>query len=303
MARASAVNPQPHTECRQLSIDAMENTPITRANPSRSSPLHRHQSSLEGIIDFSTRTSLSADQRARATHRFNHIVRHFELQSGSVGSRRQRDTQYSRPLLVRYTYEYARSEESRDIFLRAFFQSIQLSLDAMDDGDIDLGNEQVETDLRSALFAFSDYLLDNFFLPCTSITCLFIFSFSLTIFTFWADFIPLLVKASTKKTPQPSPAYHSAIQRAQGAGQGFVGTPEHISALRGACLVRDRHRCVISRRFDFDEALKRIESYGDDARDDDGVLLSEDTNPMNALEVAHILPHSLTKADPSAPLV
>jgi len=111
-----------------------------------------------------------------------------------------------------------------------------------------------------------------------------------------------LVKASTKKTPQPSPAYHSAIQRAQGA-QGFVGTPDRISALRGACLVRDRHRCVVSRRFDLKEAINRTERDGEDARDDDGVLLIEDENLMNTLEVAHILPHSLTKANPGAPLV
>lgn len=47
---------------------------------------------------------------------------------------------------------------------------MQLSLD---ENDVDLGNEQVETSLRSALFDFADYLLDNFFLPCTLIGCYF----------------------------------------------------------------------------------------------------------------------------------
>ena len=145
----------------------MEDTPITRADPLQPSPLHRHQSSLEGIINFSTEASLSDDQRARATHQFYYIVRHFESQC-SVEKRRQRDAQYSRPLLVRYTYEYTRSQESRDVFLRAFFQHIRLSFD---EDDVDLGNEQVETGLRSALFDFADYLLDNFFLPCTLIAC------------------------------------------------------------------------------------------------------------------------------------
>jgi len=131
-------------------------TPI-RVNPSQSSPLHRHQSSLEGVLDFSAEVPLSADQRARASHQFHHIVRHFEFPAET--------RPYSRPLLVRYTYEYARSQESRDVFLRAFFQSMRLSLN---DEDVDLGNTEVETGLRSALFDFADYLLDNFFLPCMS---------------------------------------------------------------------------------------------------------------------------------------
>ncbi|KAK4134731.1 hypothetical protein BT67DRAFT_441885 [Trichocladium antarcticum] len=115
---------------------------------------------------------------------------------------------------------------------------------------------------------------------------------------------PDLVKASTKKTPQPSPAYHSAIQKAQGARlpQGLVGTPERLSTLRGACLVRDQHRCVISRKFDFSEAVKRFETDGDGARDDDNCLLEDDATLPDALEVAHILPHSLTKADPGSEL-
>ncbi|KAK3690482.1 hypothetical protein B0T22DRAFT_515937 [Podospora appendiculata] len=239
---------------------------ITRVDPSQASPLHRHQSSLEGIISFPSETPLSAYQLAAAKRQFYHIVQHFASQC-PVDKGRSRGAQYSRPLLVRFTYEYSRSQESQDVFLRGFFRSMKLLLD---EPDVDLSDEQVEGDLRAALFEFADYLLDNFFLP---------------------------LKASTRKTPQPSPAYHSAIQRAQGAAlpQNLVGTPERVSALRGACLVRDGHRCVVSRKFDLREALKRTEAHGDDARDDDGALLSEDINPIDTLEVAHILPHSLTK--------
>ena len=107
-----------------------------RVNPSQSSPLHRHQSSLEGVLDFSAEVSLSADQRARASHQFHHIVRHFEFPAET--------RPYSRPLLVRYTYEYARSQESRDVFLQAFFRSMRLSID---DQDVDLGNPEVEIGL------------------------------------------------------------------------------------------------------------------------------------------------------------
>jgi hypothetical protein len=67
-----------------------------------------------------------------------------------------------------------------------------------------------------------------------------------------------------------------------------------VAALRGECLKRDRHRCVISGRFDDAEALKRVEREGDDeAKDDDGHKLKREAGTFAPLEVAHILPHSL----------
>ena len=68
---------------------------------------------------------------------------------------------------------------------------------------------------------------------------------------------------------------------------------ERISALRGACLTRDRHRCVVTRKFDRKEALKRIKTARGDACDDDGNQLARDRS-FETLEVCHILPHSLT---------
>jgi hypothetical protein len=40
-------------------------------------------------------------------------------------------------------------------FCEPFFQSVRLSFD---EDDVDWGNEQVETDVRLALFDFADYL-------------------------------------------------------------------------------------------------------------------------------------------------
>lgn len=231
--------------------------------------LHRHQSSLEGIIDFSTRPPLTSAQRLSASRRFNQLVNHFDVPDGSSKG-------YDRLKLVRLTHEYAHSEESKGNFLRAFFESADLPIDG--DEDIDLGDADRQAKLRDSLFNFAEYLFENFFLP---------------------------LKASTRKTPQPSPASHSAVQRAQGGeGQNFLGTQERVSALRGACLFRDRHRCVISRWFDETEALRRMDDarrHGGVARDNDGTPLAEE-EPFDSLEVAHILPHSLTQVNASKQL-
>ncbi|KAI8647990.1 HNHc domain-containing protein [Fusarium keratoplasticum] len=224
-------------------------------------PLHRHQSSLEGIIDFSAQPPLTPAQRLSAGRRFNQLVNHFDVPDDSSSKG------YDRVKLVRLTYDYARSEESKGNFLRAFFEFAELPINGDEDIDLDLGDADRQARLRDFLFNFAEYLFQNFFLP---------------------------LKASTKKTPQPSPASHSAIQRAQGEGYTFSGTPERVSTLRGACLFRDRYRCVISRKFDLAEALKRGR-HGGEARDEDGVPLEGQS--FDALEVAHILPHSLTQVN------
>ncbi|KAK3372687.1 hypothetical protein B0H63DRAFT_497069 [Podospora didyma] len=90
-------------------------------------------------------------------------------------------------------------------------------------------------------------------------------------------FLPL--HTSSGKTPQLPPLVHSAILRAQG---GETRNP------RGECLIRDQHHCVISRQFDLEEAKKRFEA-------DDGDPLMTADSKFAHLEVAHILPHSLTK--------
>jgi hypothetical protein len=83
--------------------------------------------------------------------------------------------------------------------------------------------------------------------------------------------------------------------------QEFVGTPERLGALRGFCLTRDRHRCVITRAFD-DDDLKRQLRQSPTPRDDDGNVLNP-SDGYSHLEVAHILPFSLTKAEGGGELV
>lgn len=124
-------------------------------NPASPLPHHRHQSSLEGIISFSPTPAFDAAERTVARRRFYRIINHFQDANESCHS------QYSRPVLIRLTYEYARSEESRDLFLRAFFKSIGLPV--ISDNDSDFANKE---GLSSAIAIFADYLIDNFFLPC-----------------------------------------------------------------------------------------------------------------------------------------
>ncbi|CAK7220753.1 hypothetical protein SCUCBS95973_004269 [Sporothrix curviconia] len=229
---------------------------------------HRHQASLEDVLDFSstTPTPLLATERAGAQRTFYHIVDHFralEVNTGPGGDPQR----YSQALLIRSTYEQAISQISKDIYLRAFFQALSL--------DLSTPTTALRLDELAAPFVdFAEYLMNSFFLP---------------------------MRASTGQTPQPSPAAHSAVMQALGggvAGQGFVGTTERLAALRGMCLVRDRHRCVVTRKFSFAEYSKRFKEAGANARDDDGVLFSQQTSfGLDQLEVAHILPHSLMKAN------
>lgn len=115
---------------------------------------HRHQSSLEGLIDFGALQPLftDADERERATARFHHIIGHLEAMD-------RPGKPYNRPALVRLTFEYARSVESQDRFLAFFFQSLAIG---MLDGDLD---DETCADLRDPVFEVAKFLMTNFFLP------------------------------------------------------------------------------------------------------------------------------------------
>ena len=98
------------------------------------------------------------------------------------------------------------------------------------------------------------------------------------------------MKASTRKTPQPSPATLSGLRSTQ-----LPAAPtQRLATLRRDSFIRDRHRCVISGKFDHVEAEKRVARDGDEeAQDDDGNLLKDEGGIFAPLEVAHIIPHSL----------
>ena len=134
------------------------------------SPHHRHQSSLEGVLDFSSPQPLGPDQRNRATDIFNQIVAQYEpSQTNSKG--------YKRITLLRVAHD---SVISRDNFLSCFFLFITKELGLRDDVlklslsqalsryvNPDSWSRQQRKELETSLAAFSDYLLDNFFLSRT----------------------------------------------------------------------------------------------------------------------------------------
>ncbi|KAH7119483.1 hypothetical protein B0J13DRAFT_589968 [Dactylonectria estremocensis] len=238
------------------------------------SALHRHQSSLEGVIDFSSRPALTPAHSAAASRRFYQLINHFD----DIKGNNDNNDKYNRVNLVQN-------------FLIAFFDAAQIPI--LVDEDLDLGDVTRRTQLRKSLDDFAEFLFENFFLPrklhkilpshaCSPVS---------------------IVKASTKKTPQPSPASHSAVMRTQGQVQTFTGTPQRIATLRCACLIRDRYRCVISRKFDQTEALRRMRTQqrgGSEAQDQDEAPLAGER--FEDLEVAHILPHSLTQVNSSREL-
>lgn len=113
---------------------------------------------MESIINFSVQLPLDAQQRDEAKCRFYSIVEKFKASNDIING------QYNHCLLVQYSYEYSRSAESKDMFLRAFFDTMPVTLDG--NKDIDFSDKNLEEQLREAFVEFADYLLDNFFLPC-----------------------------------------------------------------------------------------------------------------------------------------
>ncbi|KAL1952710.1 hypothetical protein VTO42DRAFT_4432 [Malbranchea cinnamomea] len=103
------------------------------------------------------------------------------------------------------------------MFVRAFFECLQLQLDGDDIIDF------TDNNLRQRLVLdFADLLLENFFLPTV---------------------------ASSKQTPQPSSAPRSSIQRAQGGEYELPGTHDRCRSF-GASAFSVIAIAVLSRKFD-----------------------------------------------------
>ncbi|OAA37404.1 hypothetical protein NOR_07103 [Metarhizium rileyi] len=149
---------------------------------------------------------------------------------------------------------------------------MDLSMDEPE--DIDFTIRETEERLLSKLIGLADHLVNNFFLP---------------------------LKASTKRLLS-RPRHTTPRSKAREPETSRLWEPQsdRLSTLRGNCLLRDKHRCVISRSFDRRKAVERMREFGDEAQDDDGQPLTGES--FDSLEVAHILPHSLLKTNSDSKL-
>ncbi|KAK2864958.1 hypothetical protein FQN49_004046 [Arthroderma sp. PD_2] len=219
-----------------------------------------HQASLEQILDFLNQPLLNANEVAKAESIFNNLISHCEPV--------QNTEPYKKATLARSTYEHA---QSKDIFLYQFFIFLDNNEHPDEPPDLTRGISRFsrfgptapasqKNEVEKAISLFGEYLFANFFSP---------------------------LKASGRRTPQPTPATLSAPVG------NLTGTPARLSSLRRDCLIRDHHRCVVSRAFDRPEASKRTGRDGPNAKDDDGQQLVSVSGRFASLEVAHIIPHSL----------
>ncbi|KAJ5998514.1 hypothetical protein N7451_006324 [Penicillium sp. IBT 35674x] len=213
---------------------------------------HRHQSSLEGVLDFSVPFSLTPQQHETARNLVTTLIRHY-------GPEKTVRKGYRPAALIQAILEHVASP---DTFMTFFISYLYEAL-CLEEGHAAEGEPEQIKLLNGGLEKFAEYIVENFLLP---------------------------LRASSVKTPQPTPTSFSSLQSSTP-----TGTRQRVSVLRQSCLVRDRHRCVVSRKFDRAAARKRFAENPESCADDDGKLLKEEaSDQFQYLEVAHILPHCLT---------
>ncbi|PTU18380.1 hypothetical protein P175DRAFT_0504304, partial [Aspergillus ochraceoroseus IBT 24754] len=224
---------------------------------------HRHQLSLTGFIHPPRKPLLTPEESQIARILFKTLI-DYAPERSSRG-------RYNPAVLIEETFGRI---QCKDAFLKYFFTYIYTNVTPEEERRTGSDFSQVFTYLRDFLSwgsknqdtamdtidNFAEYLIDNFFMP---------------------------LRASSVKTPQPTPVALSANQNAP------TGTKSRVSRLRQECLKRDHYRCIVSRKFDRAEAKKRLEQ-NENSKDDDGEFLrNQKSDQFKYLEVAHIIPHSL----------
>lgn len=132
-------------------------------------PHFRHQSSLEGFIDFSSPQILDSDLHNKATDIFNQIITQYEPSQTE-------DEGFKWATLLRVTHEFM---GSKDNFLSYFFIYAEMELWQGDDksepnlseallryASLDSWSREKKGEFKTCLITFADYLVQYFFLPC-----------------------------------------------------------------------------------------------------------------------------------------
>lgn len=106
--------------------------------------------------------------------------------------------------------------------------------------------------------------------------------------------VPLKASGAITGSPEAS------ITRSDPSVETAAGVTGRASSVWQQCLIRDHHRCVVSRKFHDRIFMERLSEDIEGAVDDDGRLLKEMMADTAFLEVAHILPPSLVETPPNS---
>ncbi|KAJ6120021.1 hypothetical protein N7523_004301 [Penicillium sp. IBT 18751x] len=222
--------------------------------------------------------SLTPQQHESARALVIRLVRHY-------GPEKTVRKGYRPAALIQATLEHVTSPDTfMDFFLSYIYEDICSDEGPVIDSDIThalvfferfpLWNPEQINKLHEGLEKFAEHIVEDFLLPRSFVPYLYIY----------------LISISSVKTSQPTPTSFLSVQSSTP-----TETRQRVSVLRQNCLTRDRHRCVVSRKFDRAAARKRFEENAEFCADDDRNLLKdESSDQFQYLEIAYILPHCLT---------
>lgn len=139
------------------------------------SPLHRHRSSLESILDLSAVPRLHPDERTQAVSIFHKVISYCESYEAiqTLGKGRK----YKRGRLLQLVYGHVISEHGRDNVLVYFLTTLTTSpyesvasdkdfpqvLDKL--ANFETRSEEQKNQLLNRLQELADHIVDCFFLP------------------------------------------------------------------------------------------------------------------------------------------
>jgi hypothetical protein len=137
------------------------------------SPHHRHQNSLEGVIDFSARDPLSHEQRVEMDALLSKLLTHCRQANAEPRPYKWVD-------LLELIRDYAVSEAGRDHFLHYILASaagkVVEQQDSLTDdtadvlltlADFETWSESRKEEVIGRLQVLADNLINCFFIPCT----------------------------------------------------------------------------------------------------------------------------------------
>jgi hypothetical protein len=125
---------------------------------------HRHQSSLERVLDFSESFLLSPQQNETSNILFDSFIEHY-------GPERAIQKGYKPAGLIRVTFDHILSKDSFLMFFFTYLHEILVDIDSNLDSaliyfkDFTSWDAAAQRNVMDAIEEFADYLVTQFFLP------------------------------------------------------------------------------------------------------------------------------------------